>query len=462
MGKKTLYLLFGAALWQLSGCGAVEDYLAERVQEEFLVSAGENYQDYQEYEDMKASNRLNEEGMYQEAEEEEETHPGTIHVTFMENSFLKAEYYFDEGLTRQIDTENCYINPGDSIYMSVIDGGAGSPGGYTFSGFRIWEWREDGSRYPRPDIDSGFPLVMTAPLDCRSAQLSVAPLGEYRKKTLSFTDSYINSGGAEIELNGVWKIDNGTETTDINAEISPFITYIISYDYSGYGDEFYFERSDPEPFYISEENSTVQFKKAGGDYGENTEECQSYSVLLHPYIRVQLINNEANLVNSTISAVTGSRNIVRTISVNGESQNVSPKKEQFIEKLRCGDKIQIQVGDGYKAAADGLSADAPRAAVKGGYEYVFTVPQTLETELKIIVDRDTAALGAYRQRSADHGDISVCDASGQPLAPESQAGSVLPWKGFSAKIRPRDEAEITEDMDGTVIRRQDYIQIEEK
>lgn len=111
---------------------------------------------------------------------------------------------------------------------------------------------------------------------------------------------------------------------------------------------------------------------------------------------------------------------------------------------------------------DGLSADAPRAAVKGGYEYVFTVPQTLETELKIIVDRDTVALGAYRQRSADHGDISVCDASGQPLAPESQAGSVLPWKGFSAKIRPRDEAEITEDMDGTVIRRQDYIQIEEK
>ena len=77
MGKKTLYLLFGAALWQLSGCGAVEDYLAERVQEEFLVSAGENYQDYQEYENMKASNRLNEEGMYQEAEEEEETHPGT-------------------------------------------------------------------------------------------------------------------------------------------------------------------------------------------------------------------------------------------------------------------------------------------------------------------------------------------------------------------------------------------------
>lgn len=382
MRKSALFLLLGTALLQLAGCGAAESYLAERIQEEFEVSAGENYQDYQEYQGMKEANLLNGEGMYREAgdkdQKEEEVPSGTIHVTFAENSFLKAEYYFDEELTRRVDTENCHINPGDSIYMSVNDGGGECPDGYTFAGFRVWEWQADGSRRVWLDVGGELPVVMTVPGDSQATQLSVAPLGEYRKKILSFSDSYRIRGGEEIELSGVWRTDNGVETTDTSAEISPFTSYIVSYDYGAYKDRFYFEKSTPEPFYVSEEKGTVQFD----------EESQSYSVWLHPYIRVRIINNEANIFNSAISAVTGSGGIVRAISVNGKSQAVSGKKEQFIEKLKWGDKIQIQVGDGYKATAGGLEADTPGAEVKDGYEYVFTVPQTLETELEIVIDRD--------------------------------------------------------------------------
>ena len=85
--------------------------------------------------------------------------------------------------------------------------------------------------------------------------------------------------------------------------------------------------------------------------------------------------------------MTKNNDIIKSISVNGNPQSVSGKKEQIISQLKCGDKLLIRVGNDYKVTGSGLDIETVEAAVKDGYEYAFTIPQTIESELDIVVTK---------------------------------------------------------------------------
>ena len=158
--------------------------------------------------------------------------------------------------------------------------------------------------------------------------------------------------------------------------------YTIFYDYSDYLDEYYLEDSEPKAFAHNEKNGIVEFYTISPQ-----KETQNYTVYLHRYIKLKIINQEANFINNAILAVTKNNDIIKSISVNGNPQSVSGKKEQIISQLKCGDKLLIRVGNDYKVTASGLDIETVEAAVKDGYEYAFTIPQTIESELDIVVTK---------------------------------------------------------------------------
>lgn len=416
MKKQILSLFSLSAFLILSGCSDIESYVDEKIWQDSQILED---QDYQEFQRLSNENLLDANGIYNEliqAEEDESKPSGQIHITFAENAFFEPNYFLDAEHASLINTQNCYLNPGESVYVSTPSPQNPNTNKYLFSRFRVMAY-EDGKRQDTElsFTNDGDNLVMTIPPDCPWTELSIEPLGEYQNRIVSLKDYYIDNNGNEIELNGVWKItseDSGEDVTTAGttAEISPITSYTVSYDYGRYMDEYYFGCSEPDSFTLNTDKNEVEFYKATA-----LSENESYSVGLRPYISLKLTNNEANFIHNTISAVTKSNDIIKFISVNDNEQKVSGDKEQFFYQLKCGDRIVIRIGSDYKVTADELTIDTFRAAVKEGYEYAFTIPEILETKLDIVISKNTATLGDYQKKFLQNAVITVCDSQGSAL-----------------------------------------------
>lgn len=422
--KKLLPLLASFCVLFLAGCSQAQTYAEEKILQASGISADA---DYQEYKDLEASGRLNEQGLFRDGSiAQEGQRSGSVHVTFAENAYLKITYYYDEGLTQPVDTRQCYLEPGDRIYASEPTLNSPYSDKYRFSEFRLWQIDGEG-RHSFPAPENGSPgLVLTVPADFTGTELSVEPLGRYESRTLTFRDYYLDSDGKEVELNGQWTADSVT-TDDDSAQISPLVTYTVSYDFSKYCEDYYFDLSSPEDFYADDQKGSVVFSEVSPQSGGP----ENYELRLHRYISAKIINEGA----AVLSALTSSESI-KAIEVNGEALKVSGSKEQTIPKLKCGDKLTIQVGEAYLAASS-LEAESGRAEIHGGYEYTFTVPDTLETEFSVTVSKNSATLGGYVQKTVSNGTISVTDENGDELSPGDEVKddakltvTVTPAEGF--------------------------------
>ena len=416
MKKKIRYLSFLAAFLTLSGCSNIESYLEEKIWQDSQILTD---QDYLEYQRLATDGQLDIDGIYQEPVEADETvtqPAGPIHVTFAENAFLESHYFKDTGLTNPINTQNCYLNPGESIYISLPKENNSYTNQYSFSQFRVVAW--DNGKRQNTDfsfINNGQNLVLTIPTNCPWTELSIEPLGQYQNRILSFKDIYIDENGTETELNGTWIIDDDITTTDNTAELNPLASYTVSYDYSTYADKYYFENSVPAVFTSNDDKSKIEFHQVSP-----SDDSESFVVYLHPYINVTITNNMSNIFNSTISAVTKSNEFIKSITINGIEQKISGSKEQILKQLRCGDKIILQVGHDCKATARGLTVDTSHLAVNNGYEYAFTIPETLETQLDITISKNTATSGNYQEKTLPNASITVYDSNKTPLEPGAE------------------------------------------
>ena len=117
MKGKKLLLIQILILLTLSGCSA-KDGIYAKLQGEMLKKSNlESNDSYSDYLRFKDSEQIDEQGHY--IMPEEETMKGSIHITFFDNNLLSTAYYYDKEMTAPIDTDNCYINPGDSIYADI-------------------------------------------------------------------------------------------------------------------------------------------------------------------------------------------------------------------------------------------------------------------------------------------------------------------------------------------------------
>ena len=407
MRKKILILNLAAVCLTLSGCSNVNEYLKGKLEEKALERAEIlEDQDYLEYKNLEVSGKLDDDGIYlgtveiNDEDIDDTKLSGQIHVTFAENSHIRFTYYYDAECTEQIDTSQCYLNPGDCIYASepkIIEAYSNK---YLFKEFRIMKFDSNNQPETLAAVLGDDNLVFEIPADYAGDKLSVLPLGRYEARALTLDDYYLSVDGDEVEFHGTWWIDSDgfSETT---TEIDSTVDYQVVYDYSEYVNDYYFVKSVPEPF-SADDSGIIEFSKSTPKNGD-----ENYYVLLHRYISVRVSNGDYSIFN---------QNIIKSISLNGREQDNVKKKELMLDKLKCGDTITLRIDNGYKVTVSGLEISNPIDVGNGTIkEYKITIPETVELELGITVSKNTATLGGFTMKMVNNAVISVTDENGNIL-----------------------------------------------
>ena len=413
MKRKVTLVLFVAMACAMTGCSGIHNPLQSIMEDQLLAQLDTTAEtDYRAYQEMEGSNSLDESGLYDDlanAETPETVHEGNVPVVFAENAYLDINYYRDEACTEALDTENCYLDPGDKIYASEPKTVNPYSHFYVFSGFRVWQYH-DGKREALDTKSDDANLVVVIPSDYTGTSILIQALGTYENRQISFTAGYEDAAGPHTLGGGTWTV-NDTPYTGNTAAVSSVLPYTVNYDYSAYTDDYYFESSAPQCFDSDDVNGLVVFKQT-----EVQDANTGYAVQLHRYINVTLINKEYSGiiggVGGAVSTLTQSANSLKSLTINGERKATKNEEKQTFAGLRCGDPILVRVGSDYKVSVSGLIASAP-IQVSEGYEYALTVPQTVETDLSITVSKRTATLGGYEQKSIDNAVVMLAHADGR-------------------------------------------------
>ena len=195
-----------------TGCSTVKAYITPKTEEEIQESIQaeiaediEQDSDYQKYQELKNSNQLSEDNIYQDddylAEKSANADKeGKIHVTFARNSHLDIQYYYDENLTDQM-TDECYLEPGATIYASEPVPTNTDILTYMFDTFRISEYDVKGNRIKSDPVKyTDAHIVYKLPDNNSVAELSIEPIGKFTKRkfllkaTLADGKSFISGG----------------------------------------------------------------------------------------------------------------------------------------------------------------------------------------------------------------------------------------------------------------------------
>lgn len=209
--RRTKMLLLAPFLLGVAGCS-----MPELVEEKVLqVSGIAKEESYQQYETLKREGKLDENGYYKElgdyeeyftdsetmeSMEEETEEKGQVRVTFAGNSLLDVKYYFDKECKNEITDGYCYLNPGESIYMSHPKCDEHYSNIYRFLEFRIFEYDSNGSRKQNLDISSSTGEALTIPEDFSGTELAVEPIGEFAKAALSLKAYKQDENGGHTEV----------------------------------------------------------------------------------------------------------------------------------------------------------------------------------------------------------------------------------------------------------------------
>lgn len=353
--KFELFLTLCAISITLTGCkgiSIVDQYLKDQIEQQSGLHDDENYKKYENY---KNEGKLNEEGYYQE-EDQVVDHNSDIHVSFATNSNLSVTYYADEEHKTIIDQNNYYAEPGTDIFAEVLINDDINSTEYESAGFRIVEYTNDGKSVERDFSKEDYlsnGKVLHVPEQFTGKGLSVEPLGQYKKRQISFDDHYVDNEGNIHALNGDWFINDKAVEND-SAEINPVSSYIISYKYDN--DKYFYLSSAPASFYNDIAIGEVIFKQR-----EATDETVDYSVELHEYISVGLISDQD-----------------REVAVNGgDYQSVKAGTELEISKLKYGDTVTIVTDSKWLELGKYRNLILTDSEVLSGdeYKYSMVVPQ---------------------------------------------------------------------------------------
>lgn len=330
--KKTVIFLAIILAVQLSGCGSVtsviENNLKKQIYEKSEVLTDVNYSKYEEYSE---DGKLDEEGYYTEsayeqdkASDEGKTLTGVTHVSFSSNAYLEVEYFADKEKTIPLGDDSCDLSVGGSIYATVVVSKDAASSQYSFAGFEIYQYQDDGRELMTTTEPSTDGLVLTITKDYIGKNISIDPIGKYVTRTISLQDSYLDNDEIKHNLSGKWVV-NDREITGEEVDINPVSSYVISYEFDG--DQYFYLSSEPECYYSNNDDGIVIFNKR-----EPTDATTDYSVTLHEYVSVSLTSEEDRFVTLNSS---------RGVIYDGSEQEVKAKTELVIPRLKYGDTVTI-------------------------------------------------------------------------------------------------------------------------
>lgn len=359
--KKVAVCLMVILSLALTGCSSVEDRFKMAIMDEAGITTDS---DYVEYRTLDEEGRLNENGEIADADFFDEgnvadTKSGAIHVTFAENRYLLINYYLDAALTKRIDTTDCYLNPGDSIYADVLSTNKIS-NMFGISYFTLTEYGDNAQVKSQSKHYLDGNLICTIPEDYKGTELSLMPIGEYFKRELTLQAYYVDDSGERVPLGnaGKWFI-NEESCSGNTASISPIVSYALKYDYDE--NNYFYVLSEPKCFTEDPDSAGfVEFWSA-----DPTVELSNYSVELHPYLSISLLTEEKATLRLN----------------NDEEESIKKGKTWSNIKLKYGDIIVIETSSNCTITnGDYQHIHVDKDPIIGGYRYTLTVTPEINSD----------------------------------------------------------------------------------
>lgn len=352
-------------------------------------------------------------------------HAGKCQITFATNSFLDIEYYYDEAFTKPINTQSCYLNKGESIYVSIIEVKNAKSNLYSFSEFRFVEYDSEGKRGESTNSKATSGAIYTLPKDFDGQGISVLPIGAYKDREIKLESYFFDEKGEPVELTDkMWRINEGGDLFANGIQtVSPVESYILSFDYSPYKDSYYFVKSSPDCFYHKETDNRVVFSKVNSN-----EDTQKYRIEMHPFISLHIKDAEHHwLVDDWFD-----KGALKKIEKNSETMSQYKKgseelkrEEIIIKKLKTTDTITITVGKDYRLVSPKLDL-TNSIPVEDGYQYTVHFPDNNLKSYQIEISaRNSNREGKFESREIPNGTISLSYENGT----EIKSGVELPADG---------------------------------
>ena len=406
----------------LCGCSTIKERVTQALWDYSGISEDPAYLQYVE---LEKGNELNQEGVYHseivdEYMNEEDKPSGSVQVSFARSEFLQMEYYRDEEMNEKLDPDNCWLNPGDAIYVSEVKLSNTINPFYHFSEIRIRQIDEKGNVETLSVITEAPGLLYHIPEDFSGTDISIVPIGTYQNRVVNLNAVYVHPDGTETVMeNGIWQI-NGKRHGNGPVELNPMESYRVVFDYSAYKDNWYFASSSPEAYWDNDSDAIISFFTV-----PSNSERMDFTVRLHPYGTMTVLNgltyqNPLNSILDSAAALFGNKSIIETqniielIQVNGiTSINNFSDTEIKLSDMKAGDEILIRVPEMYKIIAEGLQLGASEHKEKSSREYRFTIPDTEAMTFRLSVTQRNSDLdGVYHTMPVTNGELTLYDASG--------------------------------------------------
>lgn len=461
-------IIIGVLGLVLSGCSDIDDRLRDVIVDNSGIYKTE---DYKQYQSLLAEGKLDEQNQYIHTEIQanlNQESQGTIRVSFGENRYLEMKYFKDAEGKVEVDPQNCYLNPKDSIYVSEIKTKNENSNLYRLAGFRILEYNKEGNVVERQQVGvQDLGLIYEIPATYTGTELAILPLGEYPKRELSTRVYFMAEDGKEKELEsiGMWYVNNvEIKATDKIFTVSALDPYILKYDFEE--ENYFWVGNTPERFNEKpEEDGYVEFWEASP-----LDKDLSYSVELHPYLSLSLQFEEN-----------------ATVMVNRKNPQEQKKNSTWtVSKLKFGDTVTVEttgklaiVSGDYRnvsAIKEGLAEGKTRYLLKIGQQKM----DNKVTKLRELIDVNREFVLTLEE-FCEHGKciytLDGKEVSGNIRVKESQ---VLKVKyqltdadyrfvngngGFFGLFKKTEETvtiPITEDLDGQKIYAEKWVEIEKK
>ena len=385
--KRSLWFFSMIIAVFLSGCASY-DSLTEN---DLLIASGIlDDQDYQDYVSLQSTGQLDAHGFYvgetfDDPIDDKYIDPGKVHVTFAENAYLDIHYYFDESLTDEIDTHNCYLMPGSQIYASYPVDNNPNINSYTFDRFEGIEYDSDGERGNAIDISfSDNRLIIQIPESFTGTDISIEPHGIIENRVLNFHDYYYSNAETDYELAGTWITDVGDDeitTVKESIEINPLASYQVHYYYDP--TEYYFLNSTPQYKEIDEGSGIITFQEV---FPEDSTDADNYAIELHHWVSVS-VQTPTGVLDYMGALFSGNMTGIESVSVEGVERS---SKESEIDHLKCGDRVIIDVSKGYFLSCNIFELDDPETMNDGSQRYTVVVQETYGAPIVLSVSKNTA------------------------------------------------------------------------
>lgn len=352
------------SVFLLSGCTFVDEQLEKEINSNSLFQDEiQNDPDFQQYQKLNIDGKLDSDGVYIDRDYITSTpnpsvSQGQVHVTFATNRYLKIKYYSDADLTKEINQDECFLNPGDTIFATVESENINS-NLYRIAKFIIIEYNSEGVEKAQYSQKANSSKVFSIPMDFSGTELSIIPIGEYPDRKLSMRVFYIDNEDCEKDLAsaGQWSI-NGESCTGNQASISPIVPYVLRFDFDK--ENYFFVSSTPVCFTDDPNHAGfVEFWAANP-----TDNDIEYAVQLHKYLHLGItMEEEATVVLN-----------------NGKPETIKKGKTWSSNLLRFGDVITIETaGSCTLSSGEFAHVHAVRDPILGGYRYTLKIVQTVES-----------------------------------------------------------------------------------